>query len=415
MRWLSPIQPPIVTFGVHSSQWPASRRYFLSNSVEAKVSAAYEEHTFLSKKLELSFEEGNESLSGEEYQKISIQISNLAPLAEAFEKYQSLQKELESLKELVEEISKDGGSDEEDREMRNLAAEEKKSIMKTLEQVEEKIFQELVPKNEIDRRGAIMEVRAGAGGDEASLFAAELVRMYQRYAVQKGWSTEMLSASTSSSVSGGLKEAVMAVSTPSYGGDITPVFGKLKAESGVHRVQRVPKTESQGRLHTSAVAIVVLPEANSTDVELNASDLRIETMRAQGAGGQSVNTTDSAVRITHIPTGISVSMQDERSQHRNKAKAMTVLSSRIFDHFNQRELDERNTARQAAVASADRSQRIRTYNFPQNRLTDHRLSSGMQCDLTSFLEGDMDSMDHILDALEQLEHARQLEDILNSD
>jgi len=253
----------------------------------------------------------------------------------------------------------------------------------------------MLPKDEADGRNALLEVRAGTGGDEAGLFAADLFRMYQRYSDRMGWKFEIMDMQETGI--GGTKEAVAEIS----GKD---VFRHLKFESGVHRVQRVPVTESGGRIHTSAATVAVMPEAEEVDVNIEDKDLRIDTYRAQGAGGQHVNTTDSAVRITHIPTGIVVTQQDEKSQHKNRAKAMKILRARMYDAERERQATERAQNRKDQVGSGDRSERIRTYNFPERRITDHRIGLTLH-NLDNFLEGDMSD---VIDALMTEENARQL-------
>ena len=257
----------------------------------------------------------------------------------------------------------------------------------------------LLPRDEADDKNAILEVRAGTGGDEAALFAADLLRMYQRYADKHGWKFEIMSLSDTGI--GGIKEASVEISGKA-------VFARLKYESGVHRVQRVPETESGGRIHTSAATVAVLPEAEEVDVHIEDKDLRIDTYRAQGAGGQHVNTTDSAVRITHLPTGIVVQQQDEKSQHKNRAKALKILRARIYDAQREAQDDARAEDRRNQVGSGDRSERIRTYNFPQGRVSDHRINLTLH-KLDKVLEGE--ALDEIVDALTSEDQARKLSEV----
>ncbi|HZD24937.1 MAG TPA: peptide chain release factor 1, partial [Alphaproteobacteria bacterium] len=254
----------------------------------------------------------------------------------------------------------------------------------------------LLPRDAADEKSAILEIRAGTGGEEAALFAGDLMRMYQRYAELSGWRFEVMSLSETDL--GGVKEAVVNISGRG-------VFARLKYESGVHRVQRVPETESGGRIHTSAATVAVLPEPEEIDVEVDEGDLRIDTFRAQGAGGQHVNTTESAVRITHVPTGIVVMQQSEKSQHKNRAKAMKVLRARLYEHERERSAAERAESRRAQVGSGDRSERIRTYNFPQGRVTDHRINLTLY-KLDQVLRGE--ALDEVLDALISADQAEQL-------
>ncbi len=268
-----------------------------------------------------------------------------------------------------------------DPEMRELAEDETAEIKARLPQMEASLQLALLPKDEADGRPAILEIRPGTGGDEAALFAGDLLRMYQRYAETHGWRFEIIEENATEL--GGIKEVVAAIKGEG-------VFARMKFESGVHRVQRVPETESGGRIHTSAATVAVLPEAEDVDIQIDASDLRIDTMRASGAGGQHVNTTDSAVRITHIPTGLVVT-SSEKSQHRNREIAMQVLKSRLYDLERQRAHDERSETRAAQVGSGDRSERIRTYNFPQGRMTDHRIGLTLY-KLDAIVGGDLDEV-----------------------
>ena len=268
-----------------------------------------------------------------------------------------------------------------------MAVEELHANQDALAAAERGLALALLPKDAADARPAMLEIRAGTGGDEAALFAGDLFRMYQRYAEERGWKVEVISASSADV--GGFKEVVLSVTG-------TGVFAKLKFESGVHRVQRVPATEAGGRIHTSAATVAVLPEAEEFDIKIDEKDLRIDVFRSSGPGGQSVNTTDSAVRITHIPTGVVVSQQDEKSQHKNRAKAMKILRARLYDAERQRRDDARAADRKGQVGSGDRSERIRTYNFPQSRVTDHRINLTLY-KLDEVMEGR--GLDEIIDAL----------------
>lgn len=281
-----------------------------------------------------------------------------------------------------------------DPEMRDLALEELAALEEALPELEQALRLALLPRDAADARPALIELRPGTGGEEASLFAADLLRMYQRYAEARGWQAQIVSQSETEL--GGLREAVLRIAGAN-------VFARLKFESGVHRVQRVPVTESGGRIHTSAATVAVLPEVEEVDIDIPAQDIRIDTMRASGAGGQHVNTTDSAVRITHIPTGIVV-LSSEKSQHQNRAIAMQVLRAKLYDMERQRAQSERADARRAQVGSGDRSERIRTYNFPQGRMTDHRINLTLY-KLDAVMQGDLDE---VIDALTLADQAAQL-------
>ena len=309
--------------------------------------------------------------------RLSKEYAELTPVVEAISELRRAEAEARDLESLMA----DG-----DEDVREMAGQELREFKERVPRLENELRLLLLPKDEADERNAILEVRAGTGGAEAALFAADLYRMYQRYAEVRGWKFEPMH--TSEIGIGGFKEAIASVSGKG-------VFARLKFESGVHRVQRVPATESSGRIHTSAATVAVMPEAEEVDIKVEEKDLRIDVFRASGPGGQSVNTTDSAVRITHIPTGIVVSQQDEKSQHKNRAKAMRVLRARLFEHERQLRDAERAAVRKSQVGSGDRSERIRTYNFPQGRVTDHRVN------LTLYkLERVMDGeLDELIDAL----------------
>ncbi len=326
-----------------------------------------------------------------DYVRMAKEYAELTPIVEAIEELRATRAELSGLDQLI--------AGEEDAEMRALAEDERAALASRPAQLEQRLKVLLLPRDEADARGVILEVRAGAGGEEAALFAADLFRMYQRYAETRGWRVEVMDASQTGL--GGLKEAIAAIG----GGD---VFARLKFESGVHRVQRVPETEASGRIHTSAATVAVLPEAEEIDVTIDERDLRIDVFRASGPGGQSVNTTDSAVRITHIPTGVVVSQQDEKSQHKNKAKAMRVLRARLYERERAAKEAERAAVRKEQVGTGDRSERIRTYNFPQNRVTDHRIGLTLH-NLEGVLGGA--ALDEIVEALMADDQARRLASI----
>lgn len=312
------------------------------------------------------------------YKELMQERSHLAPIVEKLQEMKNLADEIEESKEMIKS--------EEDPELVAMAKEELSSLEEKLEKASKECKVLLIPPDPLEGKNIIMEIRAGTGGDEAALFAADIFRMYLHYAEKKHWKIEIMNSNETGI--GGYKEVVASIS----GKD---VYGSMRYESGVHRVQRVPETESGGRIHTSAITVAVLPEAEETDIEINEKDLKIDVMRAGGPGGQCVNTTDSAVRITHIPTGIVVIQQDEKSQLKNKNKALRVLRARLYEMEEAKKAKERSDARKSMVGSGDRSERIRTYNFPQNRVTDHRIN------LTSYnLEGVMNGeLDEFIEAL----------------
>ena len=327
-------------------------------------------------------------LSGADFAKLSKEYSELSPIVDGIEALRRVQGELAAAKEMA-------GADG-DPELQALAEEEMQSLRERLPELELTIKMALLPRDEDDERNAILEVRAGTGGEEAALFAAELFRMYQRYAALRGWRFELLDLSETGI--GGVKEAAASIT----GRD---VFARLKYESGVHRVQRVPETEASGRIHTSAATVAVLPEAEEVDVRIEDKDLRIDVFRSSGPGGQSVNTTDSAVRITHLPTGLVVIQQDEKSQHKNKARALKVLRARLYEMERQALAATRAADRKSQVGSGDRSERIRTYNFPQGRVTDHRINLTLY-KIDKILAGE--ALDEIIDALSAADRKSQV-------
>lgn len=324
-----------------------------------------------------------------EYQKVAKEHADLSPLVEALRRYRKAQQEIEANQELLRQ--------ENDPEMRELIREDINRLRKDLEDTEQALKRMLVPKDPNDEKNVILEIRAGTGGDEAALFAADLFRMYSRYAENRGWKVELLDVHPTGI--GGFKEVIAAINGAG-------AYSRLKFERGVHRVQRVPETESQGRIHTSAVTVAVLPEAEEVDVEIDPNDLRVDVFRSSGPGGQSVNTTDSAVRITHLPTGLVVVCQDEKSQHKNKAKAMKVLRARLLDMMRSEQEAKIAQERKSQVGSGDRSERIRTYNFPQNRVTDHRIN----LTLYKLEEVMMGALDDIIDPLIAAAQAEALQE-----
>jgi len=322
------------------------------------------------------------------YVKLSREFAELAPIVETVKDYRAVVAEIAGLDALIADAATDA-------EMRAMAASEKPQLDQRRAALERELRLALVPKDAMDERNVILEIRAGTGGDEASLFAGDLFRMYERYAATQGWKVELISLSEGTM--GGFKEVVAEIRGRG-------AFAKLKFESGVHRVQRVPDTEGAGRIHTSTATVAVLPEAADVDIDIDDSDLKIDTLRSGGAGGQHVNKTESAVRVTHIPTGIVVMMQEDRSQHRNRAKAMAVLRARLYDFERQKQDAARAAERRGQVGSGDRSERIRTYNFPQGRVSDHRINLTLY-KLPQVMEGE--ALGEIIDALVS-EHQAEL-------
>jgi peptide chain release factor 1 len=325
----------------------------------------------------------------ETYVKLSREFAELAPVVDAVKSYRAAQHELEGLASLIADPATDA-------EMRSIAEAERPQLEARRAALEQQLRLALIPKDAIDERNVILEIRAGTGGDEAALFAGDLFRMYERYAAKHGWKVEAMTLSEGSM--GGFKEIIAEIRGRG-------AFAKLKYESGVHRVQRVPDTEASGRIHTSTATVAVLPEAQDVDAPINDADLRIDTLRAGGAGGQHVNKTESAVRVTHIPSGIVVMMQEDRSQHRNRAKALAVLRTRLYDLERQKQEAARAAERRGQVGTGDRSERIRTYNFPQGRVSDHRINLTLY-KLPQIMEGE--ALGEIVDALVAEHQAAQL-------
>jgi len=349
---------------------------------DQKLNALVARHTTLERDL-------SAALPPETFVKLSREFAELAPVVEAVKSYRAAQHELDGLTSLIADPATDA-------EMRSIAEAERPQLEARRATLEQQLRLALIPKDAMDDRNVILEIRAGTGGDEAALFAGDLYRMYERYAAKHGWKVEVMTLSEGPM--GGFKEIIAEIRGRG-------AFAKLKYESGVHRVQRVPDTEASGRIHTSTATVAVLPEAQDVDVPINDADLRIDTLRAGGAGGQHVNKTESAVRVTHIPSGIVVMMQEDRSQHRNRAKAMAVLRTRLYDHERQKLDSARAAARRGQVGSGDRSERIRTYNFPQGRVSDHRINLTLY-KLPQIMEGE--ALGEIVDALVAEHQAAQL-------
>jgi peptide chain release factor 1 len=347
--------------------------------------------------VEMRYKEINSMLSDPEITKDSRKLTELSKeegelrdTVQEYQRYKEIKTELADNEELL--------ADSLDDELKELAEMERDELLEQKEDSEEKLKFMLIPKDENDGKNIIMEIRGAAGGDEAQLFAGDLFHMYQKYAVKQGWKTEVLEATPTSI--GGYKEIIIQIVGKN-------VYSKLKYENGAHRVQRVPETETQGRVHTSTATVVVLPEVEEVEVDIDPSDIRVDIYRASGAGGQHVNVTDSAVRLTHEPTGIIVAMQDERSQLKNREKAMVVLRSRVYDYYEQKARAETDAERKSAVGTGDRSERIRTYNYPQGRVTDHRINLTIH-KLEQVLDGELDQIIEPLTLEEQAEKLEQL-------
>jgi peptide chain release factor 1 len=354
----------------------------METSLEAHLEQLLRRHAELREAL------GGTGITGTDFARLSKEYSELSPIVDGIDALHRARDELASLVE----IAQSG----EDAELKALAEDELRTLRAGLPALEQKVKLALLPKDADDERNAILEVRAGTGGEEAALFAADLFRMYQRYAALRSWRFELLDLSETGL--GGFKEATALISGAG-------VFARLKFESGVHRVQRIPETEASGRIHTSAATVAVLPEAEEVDVRIDEKDLRVDVFRASGPGGQSVNTTDSAVRITHLPTGLVVIQQDEKSQHKNKAKALKVLRSRLYEMERQARDSARAAQRKSQVGSGDRSERIRTYNFPQGRVTDHRINLTLY-KIDKVMSGE--ALDEIIDAIHTEDQAARL-------
>ena len=357
-------------------------------SIEQKLQNLCERHDEISALLSEPETQGNQN----KFRSLSQEYAQISPLVECYKRYEQL---LESLT-VAKEMANDS-----DPEMRELAKEEISETQNQIEQLEHELLLLLLPKDPNDNRNIFLEIRAGTGGDEAAIFSGDLARMYQRFTERKGWQTEIISENEGEH--GGYKEVILRVS----GRD---VYTQLKFESGTHRVQRVPETESQGRIHTSACTVAIMPEVEEIDaIEINPADLKVDTYRASGAGGQHINKTESAIRITHIPSGVIVECQDERSQHKNRARAMSLLASRLLSAKQEKQHAEQSSMRKLQVGSGDRSERIRTYNYPQGRLTDHRINLTLY-KLDDIMEGGLDQVLQPLISEHQAELLTQLGD-----
>jgi peptide chain release factor 1 len=357
-------------------------------SIEQKLQNLCERHDEISALLSEPETQGNQN----KFRSLSQEYAQISPLVECYKRYEQLLESLTAAKEMANDS---------DPEMRELAKEEISETQNQIEQLEHELLLLLLPKDPNDNRNIFLEIRAGTGGDEAAIFSGDLARMYQRFTERKGWQTEIISENEGEH--GGYKEVILRVS----GRD---VYSQLKFESGTHRVQRVPETESQGRIHTSACTVAIMPEVEEIDaIEINPADLKVDTYRASGAGGQHINKTESAIRITHIPSGVIVECQDERSQHKNRARAMSLLASRLLSAKQEKQHAEQSSMRKLQVGSGDRSERIRTYNYPQGRLTDHRINLTLY-KLDDIMEGGLDQVLQPLISEHQAELLTQLGD-----
>jgi len=354
---------------------PAHSVFYLTTTMlpEQRLDALLARHSMVEAEL-------SGQLPAETFVKLSREFAELSPVVDAVKAYRAVVKEMADLQTLADDPATDS-------DMRKMAEAERPALEEKRVALEQQLRVALIPKDAMDERNVILEIRAGTGGDEASLFAGDLFRMYERYATKQGWKVEIISVSEGTK--GGFKEIIAEVRGRG-------AFAKLKFESGVHRVQRVPDTEASGRIHTSAATVAVLPEVEDVDIKIDEGDLRIDTMRASGAGGQHVNKTESAIRITHIPSGIVVAVQEERSQHKNKARGMALLRAKLYDAERTKRDAERAAERRGQVGSGDRSERIRTYNFPQGRVTDHRINLTLY-KLPQVIEGE--ALDEIINAL----------------
>jgi peptide chain release factor 1 len=363
-------------------------KLFRSGTMEKAIEIRLEKIAQKFKEIEESLGKPEVIADHKKFQALAKEHKELQPIYETYMEYKKVKQGIEEALEIIE------SSDDDD--LVELAKEEKKELEDKLEKLEEELKKLLIPKDPNDEKNVILEIRAGAGGEEAALFAQDLFRMYTRYAERRGWKVEILSMNETGL--GGIKEVVAMISGKG-------AYSRLKYESGVHRVQRVPITESSGRIHTSTATVAVLPEAEEVEVKIDEKDLRIDTFRSSGAGGQHVNTTDSAVRITHIPTGIVVTCSNERSQIQNRIKAMKILRARLKEYYERQQKEKLDSARRSQVGSGDRSEKIRTYNFPEGRVTDHRIKLTLY-NLSEFLDGELDEM---IDALAAAEQAEKIE------